>query len=205
MTPYTTTYPEDYQAAMSNILADEELTHLLNKPGCAPRFVFGNLMLPTVLKHYIDEDQTVEIHRRMTRATVSGYELFECSTGGMLPAMRRCEDPSKTVEGMLVLGLNETQRNDIYELESGLADLVTVEARVHVHAKDGRYMVKSERTVDAGAFVWSSSTEELVPLERRLWPVDRFLKEQFYQSMVMSQRIRALEDVDRSSRTGILK
>ncbi|PLB51258.1 hypothetical protein P170DRAFT_464215 [Aspergillus steynii IBT 23096] len=191
-----TWHPKDYQDAMSNTLSDEDLTRLLKQPGCAPRFVYGALMLPTVLKCIINESQTVNIHERMTRATVSGFRLYQFSSTST-PVMRRSRDPGSVVEGILVLGLDETQRNAIYELECGLMGLVSVEVQIYVRENLEELDILNARTVDAGAFVWVGSSVELIPMKSSRWAVDGFLKEPFYESIETSQRRRALDGEDR--------
>lgn len=68
-------YPADFGHALSNTLSENEVITFLRKPGCSPRFVYGILMLPTVLKYFIDMDQRVDIEWNMTQATLFGYRL----------------------------------------------------------------------------------------------------------------------------------
>ncbi|KAI9035268.1 uncharacterized protein KD926_004212 [Aspergillus affinis] len=191
-------YPQDYHDAVVNTFSEEELIKLLEKPGCAPRFVYGALMLPTVLKYFINESQSVSIHKRMTRATVSGYKLYQFSDTST-PVLRPCSKPDSVVEGMLVLGLDEKQRNAIYEVEGGLMDLVSVQARIHLIDKLEGHEVRSAKTVDAGAFAWTGSADALIPVESSRWAVVGFLKEPFYEQIVASQRRQALGNWDRPS------
>ncbi|KAK1147139.1 hypothetical protein N8T08_001878 [Aspergillus melleus] len=191
-------HPQDYQDAVTNTFSEEGLTRLLERPGCAPRFVYGALMLPTVLKYFINESQAVGIHEHMTRATVSGYKLYQFSSTST-PVLRPCGEPGSVVEGMLVLGLDEEQRNAIYEVEGGLMDLVSVQARIHLIEKLEGHEVRSVRTVDAGAFAWMGSADGLIPVESSRWAVDGFLKEPFYEQIVASQRRQALGSRDQPS------
>ncbi|GLA42058.1 hypothetical protein AnigIFM63309_010386 [Aspergillus niger] len=147
-------YPSDFLEARSNTLTDDEVNHLVEKPGCAARFVYGVLMLPTVLKYFLDVPQTTDIARRMMSATVYGFKLYQFgpdSTPVMLPS----SDPQHRVEGMLILGLNEEQRNKVYEYESGLMRLVDVQAYISQLDSFEGYEIRSVRIVDAGAFVWN--------------------------------------------------
>ncbi|RAL04220.1 uncharacterized protein BO80DRAFT_258590 [Aspergillus ibericus CBS 121593] len=182
------TYPRNFQLALSNKLSPEDVTNHLNKPGCTPRFVYGVLMLPTVLSHYLDTPQTEIIAKQMTRATLRGHKLYRIGPDST-PVMVPSSDPQDTVEGMLIFGLDAVQRNAIYEKESGLMELVNV--RVTITQVDGllqRHVVLSQRVVDAGAFVWVDSQEGLIPMERNAWPVDEFLGSQFYENICLSRR-----------------
>ncbi|PYH31229.1 gamma-glutamylcyclotransferase family protein [Aspergillus neoniger CBS 115656] len=187
-------YPSDFLQARNNTLTDDEVNHLLEKPGCAARFVYGVLMLPTALKYFLDMPQTADIAKYMMHATVYGFKLYHFgpdSTPVMLPS----EDPQHRVEGMLILGLNEEHRNRIYEYESGLMRLVDVRAHVTQLDSFEGYDISSVRIVDAGAFVWNQEKvdegmNELPSTEQGLytWPMDGILCSQIYQNMLAAQR-----------------
>ncbi|KAE8348508.1 hypothetical protein BDV28DRAFT_88490 [Aspergillus coremiiformis] len=179
-------YPADYKQALHNTVTAERLMELLKKPNCAPRFVYGVLMLPTVLK-YIIEDQAVDITKSMTRACISGYKLHQISPRSP-PVAVRTSNPYDTVQGMLVFGLDVNQRNLIYDFEGGLMNLV--DARVQIWLKDSLpgHDIRSGQMIDAGMFAWLDSKEGLTPVEGTAWPLDGFLKETFYENIVKSQR-----------------
>ncbi|KAB8239158.1 hypothetical protein ETB97_011965 [Aspergillus alliaceus] len=180
-------YPEDYRQALLNTLTEEKLTELLEKQNCAPRFVYGVLMLPTVLK-YIIEDQASDITECMTRAYISGYKLYQISPRSP-PVVIRTSNPHDTVQGMVVFGLDVNQRNLIYDFEGGLMNLVDV--RVQIRLKDSSLLshdIRSGRTVDAGMFAWLDSKEGLIPVESTAWSLDGFLKGSFYENIAQSQR-----------------
>jgi hypothetical protein len=178
-------YPTDYRLAMSNTFSEEEVDFFLQKRGCAPRFVYGALMLPTALKYYIDMDQSMEMALNMTQATLSGYQLYTFAKSSP-PVIAPSSNPRASVEGMLVFNLNDAQRNAIYQFEAGLMDLVSVE--VEICQRDIRNM-RSLRTVEpVGTFVWRGSVEGLMPLKGAAWQMDDFVGSSFYQNMQRSQR-----------------
>jgi hypothetical protein len=76
-------YSADYRFAMSNTFTEEEVDSFLKTPGCFPRFVYGVLMLPTALKYHINMDQSIDIARNMTQATLFGYQLYTISKAGV--------------------------------------------------------------------------------------------------------------------------
>ena len=160
-------YPHDYTQALRNTPTEEEILTLLRKPA---RFVYGILKLPTVLKYYTDVALTVEIWRSMTQATLPGYKLYQFADGSP-PVIAQSSDPQAAVEGMLIFDLDENQRNAIYELESGLLELVNVQ--VEICLKDCEN-VGSLRCVDAGAFAWLDSTSGLRDMGCSVWEVDEF-------------------------------
>ncbi|KAE8371466.1 hypothetical protein BDV26DRAFT_276064 [Aspergillus bertholletiae] len=150
-------------------------------------------MLPTVLKYFIGENPATDITKRMTRACVSGYMLYQISPNSP-PVVVQTSNPHDTVHGMLVLGLDVDQRNLIYDLEGGLMNLV--DAKVQIRLRDSSlpcHDICSGRKIDAGMFAWHGSKEGLIPLESTAWPLDCFLKEKFYENIVNSQRRNMLD------------
>jgi hypothetical protein len=186
-------YPHDFNRALLNTFTEEEVSYLLKEPDCAPRFVYGALMLPTVLKYYIDVDQAIDLTRSMTRASISGYKLYEYGEPRM-PVIVQSSNPHDTVEGMLVFGLDVGHRNAIYELEGGLMELVN--ARVQICLSDsslGSHEIRSGRTVDAGMFAWLHPKEGLKLVQNTAWSLDEFLKDQIYDNIAQSQRRLSLD------------
>ncbi|GKZ36489.1 hypothetical protein AbraIFM66950_007605 [Aspergillus brasiliensis] len=196
---YKADYPSDFLQARSNSLTDDEVNHLVEKPGCAARFVYGVLMLPTALKYLLDMPQTIPIARRMMHATVYGFKLYQFgpdSTPVMLPS----SDPQHRVEGMLILGLDEEQRNRVYEYESGLMKLVDVRAHITQLDSFEGYDIRSVRIIDAGAFIWNEqrvdeSMDELLSTDvgSYTWPIDGFLCSQLYRNMLAAQRASSMD------------
>ncbi|KAJ5102178.1 hypothetical protein NUU61_004400 [Penicillium alfredii] len=183
-------YPRDFALALSNTFSDEEVTLFLKQPGSSPRFVYGILMLPTVLKYYLDADQGYRIDQAMTQATLFGYQLHRF-TESSTPVIARSSDPTAVVEGMLIFDLDEHQRNAIYELESGLMCLASVQVDICQRGRHDR--VHSLRKVDAGTFAWTGSMEGLVPLKSAAWNVDEFLQAPFYRYISESRSRSALK------------
>lgn len=179
-------YPADFGHALNNILSEDEVTRLLQKPGCEPRFVYGILMLPTALKYFIDVDQHVNIERGITQATLFGYRLYRFADAST-PVIAPSSDPKAAVEGLLIFGLNEPQRNAIHELEAGLMRLVNVQVEICQKEPGEASGLQSVRTVDAGAFSWEDSKEGLIPVKSTAWPLGDFLVGPFYEQIAGSQ------------------
>ena len=150
-------------------------------------------MLPTVLKYFIRENPATDITKRMIRACISGYMLYQISQKSP-PVVVKTSNPHDTVQGMLVLGLDVDQRNLIYEFEGGLMNLVDVRAQICLKDSTLPYHdVCSGRMVDAGMFAWHGSKEGLMPVESTAWPLDWFLREKFYENIVNSQHRNMLD------------
>ena len=93
----------------------------------------------------------------MTQATLVGYRLYYFAHGST-PVIAPSSDPQAVMEGLLIFGLDEQQRNEIYELEAGLARLLNVQVEVCQKVGDG-LAARSVRTVDSSTFVWDGSRE----------------------------------------------
>jgi hypothetical protein len=172
-------YPSDYRRALENAFTTEGVDNSLNRPGgLPPFFVFGVLMLPTVLKYVIDTGNDFDVVSKMVQATALDHRLYQMEDAD-LPAIQPTSELGQSVDGFLVFGLDPKQRGKVYEFESGLTKLDTVQ--VEICQKDGGL-----RTLDAGAFVWAGEETGLKSSTSRSWKVDGFLKTDFYAYMVKS-------------------
>ncbi|KKK18150.1 hypothetical protein P175DRAFT_0504976 [Aspergillus ochraceoroseus IBT 24754] len=191
------TYPQDFKQALSQSFSKEEVTQLLAKSSCPPRFIYGALMLPTVLKYFLELPQVANVD--MMPATLRGYELSLIAEKN-LPVIAPSSDPQTLVEGMLVFGLNEQQRNRIYDVEGGLTQLVYV--RVMVRQRDTLDLhndITEMRPVDAGTFAFNGPSKAgLIPVGDTYWAVDDFLGSAFYEQIEGHQRRDQLERSDRN-------
>ena len=177
-------YPRDLKLALKNTFSEEEVTRLISRKGTSPRFVYDALMLPTVLKYYLDMDQTTNIDTYMTQATLFGYQLHRFNTSGT-PVICPSSDSTAKVQGMLVFNLNEQQRNAIYEFEEGLLRLVSVQVQIRQEVMTG---IDTLRIIDAGTFVWRGQALGLIPIHATSWKPDQFLQSPFYQHIEASQK-----------------
>ncbi|KAL4892253.1 hypothetical protein BDV59DRAFT_55113 [Aspergillus ambiguus] len=188
---YKSWYPRDFIRALQTILTQDQITRHLQDPNGAPRFLYGALMLPTVLKYFLSIDQTVDLASCITPAVLSGYRLSqftESSTPVLVPS-----DSAAVVEGMLVFGLNAHQRNALFEVEAGLMDLADVQVQILQTERAGPYQMRCTRVVDAGTFVWRGSHEGLIPVTGSMWSLDGFPTGPFYRQIVESQQRQTLD------------
>lgn len=183
-------YPEDYLSILHNTLTSEEITHHLQTPHTESRFLYGALMVPTVLKYFLHADQTFPISPRMTPAKLAGYRLYQFSTTST-PVI--VPDSTSMIEGILVLGLDEAQRNAIHEVEAGLTQLAWVEVQITERQYFGEHEYRCIRLVDTGTFVWKGSSSGLFPSPGVSWCLDGFLMGSFYRHIVQSQQRDALD------------
>ncbi|KAJ0419856.1 hypothetical protein BJY00DRAFT_313560 [Aspergillus carlsbadensis] len=180
-------YPLDFKEALKTP-SEAEISRLVSRSSQPPRFVYGALMLPTVLKYFVSLPQHAKVD--MAPATLRGFKLYKIAEGG-LPTIVRSKEEASEVEGMLIFGLDDEQRNSIFELESGggLTEFTAVQVQVHQKNVVGRYQVKDTRTVDAGTFIWSDNTTNLLTaVATSCWDLGDFLAGQFYENMVKIQR-----------------
>ncbi|KAJ5737038.1 uncharacterized protein N7483_002163 [Penicillium malachiteum] len=177
-------YPCDFQQALRNSIDEADVDWFLNRPGRAPCFLYGASMLPTVLKHHIGLGQSHNIHSTMTQATLFGYRLYKFAESN-IPAIIKSSNPTSTVEGLLVFNLDQTQRRDLYEFESGLMNLTAVQVQILQKTPSNTH---NFRMVDAGTVTWTSRDNQgLSPLNASVWAVDGFLQSQLYQHISNSQ------------------
>lgn len=189
--------PRDFKQAFANTLTDHEVDNFLSQPDSSPSFVYGVLMLPTILKYHVDIDQKVRIQKSMTKATLYGYQLCQYAEEG-LPVIVQSDNHQHKVEGILVFGLNREQRNAIHELESGLQKLTSVQVQIcQRRVSDNKH---SMRMIDAGAFEWNPVRSTLAGkhcglklTDRSMWDVEPFLQSPLCRQMVQSQDRRSRE------------
>ncbi|KAL3496217.1 hypothetical protein BJX62DRAFT_194316 [Aspergillus germanicus] len=180
-------YPLDFKEALKTP-SEAEISRLVSRSSQAPRFVYGALMLPTVLKYFVSLPQHVKVD--MVPATLRGFKLYKIAEGG-LPTIVRSKEETSEVEGMLIFGLDDEQRNSIFELEGrgGLTEFTAVQVQIYQKDVVGRYQVKDTRTVDAGTFIWSDhTTNMLTAVAASCWDLDDFLAGQFYENIVKIQK-----------------
>ncbi|KAL4916613.1 hypothetical protein BDW62DRAFT_186008 [Aspergillus aurantiobrunneus] len=189
-------YPGDFKDALQRPLKAEELDELLKKPSPLPIFVYGHLILPTVLKYCADIPQTTKVD--MVLATLPGYKLYQFSedSDSGPPTIKPC--PSAVVEGMLVFGLTNKQRAGLYDVEGVLAKTAKyIDIQVQVSQIDmvRHFDVRSQKSVDAGAFEWGPFRPDrpdrpeygLEPMGTSFWPIDEFIAGQLYETIVRYQ------------------
>ncbi|OOQ88443.1 hypothetical protein PEBR_12163 [Penicillium brasilianum] len=172
--------PQDYYTARANIFPDAKVDNLIRQHDSSPRFVYGPLILPTVLKYYTDSPKTYPMEKYMTKATLQGYELYQIGEK-RLPVIAGSPSPNAVVKGMLVFNLEDSKRNDISELELGLKHLEAVQGKIECTA--GR---KPTRFVDAGTFVWSGSVDGLIRMYSPSWDPTSFVNSAFYRNIQQS-------------------
>jgi hypothetical protein len=189
-------HPRDFLDARRRKPSEEELTNLIGDSKYPPLFVYGHLMLPTVLKYFVDLPQSANVD--MIFATLGGYKLYhfsgETNSCRGLPTIRPSSSPYHHVEGMLIFGLTQEQRSMVSEVEgapTGQTPLVDVQVRVSQLDTFARCQYTSQKLVDAGTFVWIKtdgwSLEGVEPMETSYWPIDEFLQGQLYENIVRYQ------------------
>ncbi|BDD62211.1 hypothetical protein MPDQ_002148 [Monascus purpureus] len=172
-------YPDDFKFVLSNTLTEEHVDKILIKRGCSSRFVYGMLMLPTILKHFIAASKDSNLQKNMTQATLYGYKLYQV-TKSNTPVIAPSSDPLASVDGVLIFGLDSQQRNSIYRLEGRSTRLVNVQ--VEISCRKDNDNVRSLRRIEAGTFAWTGDKQDLLLTGASFWKVDDLLKSPFYQN-----------------------
>ncbi|KAL2826596.1 hypothetical protein BDW59DRAFT_144927 [Aspergillus cavernicola] len=195
-TPLTTNmrweqgYPLDFKDALERFPSRDELTKLVAQPSSNRRFIYGAMMLPTVLKYFLDLPQSAKID--MVYATLPGYELYEFSKDG-LPTIKPSSDSDAVVQGMLIFGLDRNQRKKIFEVESDQigkceqSKLVNVPVQIYQEDLVDSYNIRRQRIVYTKTYVWNSRMDGLEPMNSKYWPMDIFLQGQLYENIEQHQ------------------
>lgn len=168
-------YPKEYLRALNNILTSENLAELLKK--CPPLFLFDALKLPSVLKYVIDVEPDFPIVANMTQATLLAHELYLIE-GTDIPVVTPTLENDRTVDGVVVFGLEPEQRGWIHDFEHGSCTKLAM-VQVEICLDDGTLC-----TLDAGAFVWAGNEKDgLAKSEYKSWEIDTFLHTKLYKTM----------------------
>ncbi|KAJ5468949.1 hypothetical protein N7475_006701 [Penicillium sp. IBT 31633x] len=174
-------FPEDLKQALNNTFTDNEVDKLLAQPGTAPRFVAGLLMLPTVLKYYLEIDQEDDISKHMTQAILHGHRLYEGANGS--PPVLYESAPEHMVFGMVIFGLTQEQRNAIHKFEVNTQQhLASVQVEVYT-------IEYTRRTIEVGIFRSdpAKSKSGLKAIENCMWDPMPFIDGQSYQAILEAQ------------------
>ena len=174
--------PPSYRSALENRLTRSKLASL--QSAGKPLFVYGSLMLPSQVARVLGNGSlTPTIAARMTPATLSYHERLAVH-GCPFPAVVASvsADPAvrpKRVEGLLLCGLSERQRNMIDYYEGGLYVSVPASVEIEVVEEDSAgNAVESQREmimVDAVVYIWKGTRAELVEATEREWELQGWL------------------------------
>jgi hypothetical protein len=187
--------PESFQAALSNKADSEKLEELCDRSTHPPVFVYGSLMLPSVIGGVIGREEKrmaqtmiparLDNHRRYCVKwadfpaiirTVKGVKAEEPTVNAEGP-IDNAEDPAvkaeESVDGMLVFGLRTSERKHLDRFESGLYSLEKVE--VFLTLSDG-----TSTSVVAEVYIWGGERHELEEPEVKKWTIEGFLTSSFY-------------------------
>lgn len=184
-------YPEDFKDVLRKTLKARELDELCAKASSPPIFVYGHLMIPTVLKYVAGISQSTKVD--MIFANLPGHHLWHFSGNGEpgFPIIKPTFFPSASVEGMLVFGLTWEQRSEILDFEGAQTKetiLEHVEVQVlQVLDRTSKLDVKCPRSIDAGTLVWRSRGDGLESMDTSFWPIDDFISSPFFGNVVRYQ------------------
>ena len=162
-----------------------------------PLFFYGSLVFPKQVSYVINETLTPKkVARLMTCAILHGYERLAVK-GADFPAVVAATPtsytttyasaqststpvPTSKVDGMLIVGLNKTQRQLIHAYESYLYDLtpvkveITTEETMPLEAGGGPRV--GVAVVDALVYVWNGHRSGLWEKNDKEWTHDGYLQ-----------------------------
>ncbi|OCL01896.1 hypothetical protein AOQ84DRAFT_275629, partial [Glonium stellatum] len=108
----------------------------------------------------------------MTVATIRGYRRHAVRRASW-PAMVPTNDPRDKICGMVVFGLQDSQRRSIHEFQSGMFDFKR--DNVEIELRDG-----SKIQQEVGLYVWNQPPSLLVPIEERMWSPSDLLESEWF-------------------------
>ena len=177
--------PEAYAFALSNHLTAETISKLSSTAHKPPLFVYGSLMLPSLLARIINSPLSPsELALQMTPAVLHGYSrhavryadypavvVDHASASTSTPTATTTLRAPSQVTGFLVFGLTPSQRKSIDRFESGLYNLTR--AKVEIELLGDRGSSKTE--VEAEVYVWGGDRDDLLEAEEKSWSFEAFL------------------------------
>ena len=159
--------PPSFLYASGNRLTSEQVDAFLAS-STRPSFFYGTLMFPKLLAAITQNDDLESIIANMTGAALPGYRRYALDWADF-PVVLPSDRPDDYVDGVLLFGLSETEKNRLHAYESGL---YTVElARVEFQLFHG-----VNTAVAAEVYVWKGARHEVVEVEEREWSVEEFLR-----------------------------
>ncbi|PYH45608.1 uncharacterized protein BP01DRAFT_382627 [Aspergillus saccharolyticus JOP 1030-1] len=147
-------------------------------------FVYGYLKLPTVVRAFCDEVDSMPIARRMQPARAIGYRLYEQVVNGD-PFMVFTGNERDVVHGMLVFAVEHEAAVAMYRSERiGMGQFeIVVEAEFIEEGpglRDRWVGVTQALTVET--FLWTDSLETMRWKGLPVWAVDMFLRRPSYDT-----------------------
>ena len=173
--------PPSYRSALENRLTRSKLASLQSTG--KPLFVYGSLMLPSQVARILGNSAlTPTIAARMTPATLSHHERLAVQ-GCPFPAVVASVSANpaarpKRVEGLLLCGLSERQREMIDYHEGGLYVSVPTSVEIEIVEDSVGTAVESRKEsimVDADLYVWEGTRAELVEAAEREWDLQGWM------------------------------
>jgi gamma-glutamylcyclotransferase (GGCT)/AIG2-like uncharacterized protein YtfP len=151
-------YPGSFRLALSNKIHSKDVP--LHLQGLyLPIFVYGSLMLPSVINSVLRLNDETAIAKRMIPAKLRKHKRYSVKFADY-PAIIPTGNVDDSVDGMLVFGLDKEERDRLDKFESGLYRLRKV--GVELILSDGE-----AGTVEAETYVWGGDDERLEDPEVR--------------------------------------
>lgn len=137
-----------------------------------PFFFCGAFIFPSTVRMKTYGTTLRGIAEAMTVATIRGYRRHAVRRASW-PAMVPTNDPRDKICGMVVFGLQDSQRRSIHEFQSGMFDFKR--DNVEIELRDG-----SKIQQEVGLYVWNQPPSLLVPIEERMWSPSDLLESEWF-------------------------
>ncbi|RAH76270.1 hypothetical protein BO86DRAFT_20891 [Aspergillus japonicus CBS 114.51] len=191
-------YPDNYKVAYHNQLNIAQLHQLLADEDQHVFFVYGCLKLPTVLRAYCDQPDSLQFARRMQPARAVGYRLYERTPNGE-PIMVFTGQDDDIVEGMVVFAIDHEDAVAMVRGENSGMDACLIEIEA-VIIEEGSGVadrwVEVTYALIVSALVWTGSLEGMHWKGVTDWPVDMFLRSSYYDSFRRPGELVSEETID---------
>ncbi len=156
-------YPESFRVALEQKADSKKFDELFGSSDYLPVFVYGSLILPSVIDRVTQQDDVKKMVVRMLPARLEKHQRYSVEVADY-PAILPTKNAKQVVDGMLVFGLNSEERGCLDRLESNLYTLEKVQ--VHAALSDGE-----SRLVDAEVYTWGGDRDELEENEDKPWSI----------------------------------
>ncbi len=161
------TFPKSLQQALQTRFTAEEVDAFLTSP-IRPSFFYGSLMLPSYVCAVAGRFDIESVSKNMTPAVLPGHERYAIRWADY-PAVLSTKRAQDTVSGLLLFGLSQRERSFINAYEGACYD--SEQVQVEIRLADG-----TPRRVEAVAYIWRGSLDDLVGVEEKIWTIEGFLK-----------------------------
>jgi hypothetical protein len=168
------TIPEAYKIAQRNRLSCAEVRFYLKTTRMVV-FVYGSLQLPNEIALCLNhdkafrDDEDVGFALRMTPGKLTHHRLYAIKDR-IFPAVLDNGTEDDIVDGMVIFGLMETQRQRFDRFEGGWYSREAKQVVIQLASGD-------EENIDADVYIWAHGSHYLIDPAEKKWSLSEFIQE----------------------------